>query len=353
MKGLSRLLVCLLLPAKLMSQQPLKIVGSLAENGAPWSGEGKFRFAIVDAAERVQWVSHKQNPFVQEDSAALLLPVNQGRYEVVLGTAGMPPLPTSLKSLPQLKLRVWFGVDDQDLRQLAPDLPLLTLAPSAAPSVVQPPLAEVMAELRQIKTELQQIKARLNPSPPPTQPSGPQIVSLPASPRPSLGKATAPIVLVEFTDFDCGFCKRFHQQILPELLKKYVESGQLRIESAQFPLPMHPRARRTAEIVLSSGDRFWDARNLAFENPDQSHDLLAAQVAERTGFDVTKALASGDSAAALDRDLAAAKEAGITATPSFVLGRLKGDQITGERLIGAPSFDFFAGKIDALLAEKP
>src|SRR5262249_42225522 len=65
-----------------------------------------------------------------------------------------------------------------------------------------------------------------------------RIIATPLGER-TLGRSTAPLTLVEFVDFQCPFCMRFHQAIMPELKRKYIESGRLRFVAMDFPLDSH------------------------------------------------------------------------------------------------------------------
>jgi protein-disulfide isomerase len=83
----------------------------------------------------------------------------------------------------------------------------------------------------------------------------------------SRGPLTAPVTIVEFSDFECPFCRRFAEiarQVLPE------EKDQVRIVFHHFPLPMHPWARAAAEgaacAQLQSSEAFWSIHDQLFQN---------------------------------------------------------------------------------------
>ncbi|MBC2877794.1 MULTISPECIES: DsbA family protein [Streptomyces] len=168
----------------------------------------------------------------------------------------------------------------------------------------------------------------------------------------ALGKPDAPVVLVEYADYQCSFCGRFTRESQPELIKKYVDEGVLRIEFRNFPIFGDP-SQRAARASWAAGrqGRFW-----------QFHDELYAKtrkgdaLAEDKLVDMARTAGVGD----LDRFRAdmksdAAEEAvkkdqqegyrlGVSSTPSFLVG--------GRPLAGAqPMKEFEAAVEQARLAK--
>ena len=84
------------------------------------------------------------------------------------------------------------------------------------------------------------------------------------------GAAEAPVTLVEFTDYQCPFCRRHFSTTMPQLVRDYVESGKLRYVVKEFPIPsLHPSAAKAAEGALCAGDqdRYWEMHDAIFQNP--------------------------------------------------------------------------------------
>src|SRR5437764_13974840 len=92
-------------------------------------------------------------------------------------------------------------------------------------------------------------KKTLSPARPPTEPT---IATVPIGPGPSLGQADAPVVMVEFTDYQCPYCKQFDTTVMAELTKNFVDTGKLRILSRNLPLSFHPNAEPAAIAALSA-----------------------------------------------------------------------------------------------------
>lgn len=126
-----------------------------------------------------------------------------------------------------------------------------------------------------------------------------------------LGDADAPIKIVEFSDTECPFCKRFHESIL-EVLPEY--EGQVAWVYRHLPLPqLHPQAPRQAEATecaaeLGGNDAFWAYTNRLFDITPANNGLQDSQlpeIAEFAGLDREEFLAclnSGDMKERVDED---------------------------------------------------
>ena len=143
---------------------------------------------------------------------------------------------------------------------------------------------------------------------------------------PTLGKADAPVTLVEFTDYQCPFCRRHSAQTKPQIVKDYVETGKLRYVMREFPLAqIHPQALKAAEAALCAGDQgqyfamneafFANQRKLAPEDLKAHAEGLGLVAA---GF--SECLDGGKYAQRIQKDLADGIKAGVRGTPTFFLG---------------------------------
>ena len=154
----------------------------------------------------------------------------------------------------------------------------------------------------------------------------PQRTEIATAGYPARGPATAPVTIVEFSDFECPFCGRLFPT-LKAVEKIYLD--RVRIVYRQFPLrKIHPLAQKAAEASLCAGEqgRFWDMHDSLFG--DQEHltvdDLKARAVALKLDTATFNAcLDSGKQVAAIDRDIADGAKAGVTGTPTmFINGRM-------------------------------
>jgi protein-disulfide isomerase len=167
-----------------------------------------------------------------------------------------------------------------------------------------------------------------------------------AAEGPSLGPANAPVTIVEFSDYQCPFCKRAEPTV-HEVAKRYPE--QVRIVYRHFPLDnIHPEARPAAEAAACAHDqgKFWEYHALVFQSSpklakDQLRELAGQAKLDVAAFDAC--VADGRTRARVEADVAAGREAGVSGTPAFY--------VNGIPLSGARSLDEFVKLIDRELGK--
>jgi len=248
-----------------------------------------------------------------------------------------------------------------------PVLLMLALASSAwaqAPQDSTRDLGAIRSDLERIKADLEDVKSQLGQvlrllSQRPVQgggaPSGPVRASV--ADAPTLGRADAPVTIVEFSDYQCPFCQRFFATTLAELKKEYVETGKVRYVFRDFPLEMHAQARKAAEAAHCAGEqgKYWEMHDVLFQNQRALAPPQLADHARLVGLDgatFDACLSSGRHAARVDRGLADGAAAGVQGTPGFVIGRTtSGDVVEGTPIRGAQPLERFRQIIDHLLAE--
>jgi protein-disulfide isomerase len=162
---------------------------------------------------------------------------------------------------------------------------------------------------------------------------------------PVRGAADAAVTVVEFSDFECPFCKQTHPT-LKQLLERY--PGKVRLAYRDFPLDsIHPQARRAAEAARCAQDqgKFWEYHDVLFTQSPQLAPEDLRRYAGQVGLDVAKfesCLGAGVHKAAVQRDLDEGNRLGITGTPAFF--------INGRSLTGAQPLEAFARMIEQELA---
>ena len=171
-----------------------------------------------------------------------------------------------------------------------------------------------------------------------------------------LGKSDAPLTMVEFTDYECPFCKRFYDTTFQTLKKNYIDTGKLKFISRNMPLPMHPHALKGAQAAMCAGEqgKYWEMKDALFENQNRLEmDALTAYAsALMLNADTFKTCLSDEA-----RQKSIADEAsyinslGITGTPAFVLGKSVGDSVEGRKIVGAQPLEVFEGAINELLGK--
>ncbi len=169
----------------------------------------------------------------------------------------------------------------------------------------------------------------------------PRRVEVSSSGFPSTGSASAPITIVEFSDFECPFCARLFTTM------KQVEEkhrANIRLVYRQFPLnSIHPRAQKAAEASLCANEqqRFWEFHDAMFSRPDAlAVDQLKAKAAElkldTTAFNAC--LDSGKQAQAVKQDVYEGIRSGVTGTPALF--------INGRMIAGAQPYDAIVAIIE-------
>jgi protein-disulfide isomerase len=145
-----------------------------------------------------------------------------------------------------------------------------------------------------------------------------------------LGDPNAPVVMIEFVDMQCPFCRRFALDVLPTLIDEYVRPGQLRVAFRGISF-IGPDSEKAVRAVYAAGeqDRLWHVEHMLFEqqggeNSGWVTDELLSQIADATpGLDPERLLADTTSAAVaaqIDDAARAADAASVTGTPSFLIG---------------------------------
>lgn len=169
---------------------------------------------------------------------------------------------------------------------------------------------------------------------------------------PFKGDANAPVVIVEYSDFQCPYCKRGHDN-MTELMKMY--PTQVKFYHKDLPLPFHPMAMPAAKMfqamVMQDQAKAWKFYDYVFNNQDKlgtDKEAFLDKAAKEVGADMARLKKDMDSPAVkavIDADMAEAQKFGITGTPGYIVG--------GVTVTGAVPVDEFKAIIDAKLKAAP
>jgi len=163
--------------------------------------------------------------------------------------------------------------------------------------------------------------------------------------RPTLGDPDAVVTVVELTDYECPFCKRYNQDVLPRILAEY--GDRIRYVVVNFPLiHIHPSAFSASMACecAHQQESFWKYRRELFasENGLKLENLLF--IADQIGLDMIKfqtCLESSDIRSIVERDILIAESLGVTGTPTFF--------VNDKLLVGSRPFGSFKVLIDSEL----
>lgn len=146
---------------------------------------------------------------------------------------------------------------------------------------------------------------------------------------PVRGPESAPITIVEFSDFQCPYCQR-GAEIMEQVLAANPKNVKLVFKN--LPLPMHPQAKPAAIAALAAGaqGKFWEMHDLLFKNQGEiGKPDTFTKFASQIGLDVEKFkkdMENPEYGKMVEADMAQAEGLGIQGTPGFVVN---GVQVTG------------------------
>lgn len=176
---------------------------------------------------------------------------------------------------------------------------------------------------------------------------------------PYLGdKETATVAIIDFSDYQCGYCERHKDETLPELIENYVDTGKILYVFKEFPLSPQGNIGYTtaggASCVFSLGGldayKIFHDEGYFLGGQDDVVALAVKSGVEESAF--KSCLDNGDYVDEISLDAQEGSSAGVTGTPGFVVGLIGEDGVvTGELIAGAYPYDTFASTIEKLLGE--
>jgi protein-disulfide isomerase len=160
----------------------------------------------------------------------------------------------------------------------------------------------------------------------------------------TLGSKTAPVMLVEFADYECPYC----QKVAADIQKLQTDfGGKVAVTFKDFPLPMHAHAEKAAEAVRCAGKqgKYWEMHDQVFHSKQLDVDQLKTQARalELDGAQFDQCVDSGETAAAVQQDRQEGVQLGLSGTPSFF--------INGHFFSGALDYSALKQIIDQQLAQ--
>jgi len=174
---------------------------------------------------------------------------------------------------------------------------------------------------------------------------------------PALGQPDAPVTVVEFSDFECPYCRRFHNEVLKPLKRDYIEKGLVRFIHKDLPLPFHREADLAARVARCSQaeNQYWQTYERLFDRQSCLTCEGAAAVADPSpeGQERLKKCADEASTRTLvNTDRSEAELNGIRATPTFIIGpTISRNRHTGQVHAGAMPWPEFRRLVDQALSQ--
>ena len=180
---------------------------------------------------------------------------------------------------------------------------------------------------------------------------------------PVLGDKHAPVTIVEFSDYECPFCKRHFDETLPQLITNYVDTGKVKIVFRDLPLSFHdPMATKEAVAANCAREQGGDSKYFEYHdeiftrtisNGNGLSEANLTTIATDLGLNLSSfntCLTDPSQEEEVKKDVADAGQAGASGTPTFVIGKSTSNgEIDGDLVVGAQPYAAFQAIIDPLL----
>lgn len=171
------------------------------------------------------------------------------------------------------------------------------------------------------------------------------------------GAAAAPVWLLVISDFQCPYCRMWHEQTWPAIEREYVQPGRVRVAYINLPLSNHQHALPAAEAAMCAGvqGKFWQVADGIFDTQERWTPLRDASavydsIATAAGVDVPRwreCVAQHRTVPMINADAARAGAIGVQSTPSFVV--MRGQEVV-RGIAGAYPIETFREALDTALA---
>ncbi len=173
---------------------------------------------------------------------------------------------------------------------------------------------------------------------------------------PVLGNSNAKVTIIEFSDYQCPFCRKFWTDTLPQIKKEYIDTGKVKLVFRDFPLSFHPNAAPAAETANCAREKGGDeayfimhdkifaeqnkldggtVKSTVFDGWDNE---VLKKWAKDLGYDISSCLDSGKYASEVQKDFDDGANSGVSGTPTFF--------VNGQLVGGAQPFSVFKQIID-------
>ena len=246
------------------------------------------------------------------------------------------------------------------------DIPPLPSSATAMEKLLYEQIVALRREVAQLKREIARLrggdggrhgleardpkpgKSKSRPQPPPV------VASVSLDDDPVMGASSARVAIVEFSQYRCGFCRRFHEQTFPRIRSKYIDSGRVRYVFRDFASGAAV-APAVAANCAGLQERYWEMQSYLFKNSRRLGESVYAEAAgelelDREAFEIC--LTDRSHAAEISADRVAGQDLMVRGTPTFFVGRIDGERIVqARRVVGARKFQDFERVIDEVLKE--
>jgi len=169
------------------------------------------------------------------------------------------------------------------------------------------------------------------------------------------GSTTAPVWVIVVSDYQCPYCKQWHDETYPAFVDEFVKTGKARFAYVNYPLGSHAQAWPSAEAAMCAGaqGKFWQMHDAIFDTQQKwaSSRTPAAvfdSLARATSLDMgrwSQCISSGTTKPLIQADQQRAQAAGVRSTPTILIGN--------EMLAGAHPIESIRRAVNAAVAKTP
>lgn len=219
---------------------------------------------------------------------------------------------------------------------------LTTLTLSAENAAQNHQFDDILSELKKIRELLENQRGPVR--------AEPIMLKLDVGESPMLGAKEAPLTIVEFTDYQCPYCRQFHRQTYRDIEKLLVDPGKVRFYVMNLPLEKHSNALLAAQAGKCSGEqgKFWQMHDKMQASADDPTIDKLIEYGETVGLrtsELKKCIESGKYKETIQNNVHNIAEKGIRGTPAFIIGKSTQGGVEGELVIGAIPFGMFEQKL--------
>lgn len=217
-------------------------------------------------------------------------------------------------------------------------------------------VSELKTEIASLTKEVETLKK--SPVKRQKKPEPPREVIVSIDDDPVKGDLNAPVTLVEFSDYQCPYCRKFHNQVLKKIEEDYIKTGKVKYVFRDFPLGFHKKAIPAAVAANCAGDqdKYWLLNDFLFDNPRKLDTEQVLEAAKDMDLDYARfeaCLKDNNHEAEVKKDMSEGSKYGVRGTPSVFLGKSGDDkEFKGIYLRGFRPYEFYKAEIDKLLAQK-
>lgn len=221
-------------------------------------------------------------------------------------------------------------------------------------------LADIKKELIEVQKELKTLQGEVKKNvaaKPYRKPKLAANAELAIGDAPTIGDEKAQVAIIEFSDYQCPYCRRHFKQTLPALKENYVDTGKIKYVMKQYPLSFHTKAKGASIAALCSEKQkegsYWDVHHKIFSGDVRLSEEGYIEMADKLGLKAAEyadCLVAPEMASIVDQDIADGTSVGVSGTPAFLVGKIVDGKVVNAQLIsGARPYAAFTTIVDGLL----